>query len=451
MTNPRRTEFTARFTTHWLPASLILTTIGCYFAFLYQHAINVPLADDIYDILQVVSGVITAPDKESALQILFAQHNDHRTFASRLMYYGIYLIQGNIDFRTLVFLANLALPLLLVLLYLMAPNHRVKCLLLLPAALILFQLRAYGITLWSMAAFAYFYVFLYGFCCLYCLHKISRKRFVLAIFLASAATFTLASGQVVWLVGFISLAHQSLIRRSASYFYPLCWTIAAAVVLVAWRLGLETPNTLLAMLTNFFNFPGHHVLYFLTLLGCAVTENSVALAAMAGMTMIAILVVCTVKSYREQDLRLELCCWFVVLSVAAIVLGRSFTSVDYALSSRYSFPSVLMLTTTWVLVAVRLNIKSRKLFLLAGLLAATYCVSSYHIYSTPLQYLAEKRVKNFNEDNYWAWPHPKRESNAIVAQAVSLGIYQPPSQPLPDPRIHSGGKEKENSLKLERK
>ena len=451
MSNPPGTEFTARFTTQWMPAILILTTIGYYFAFMYQHAINVPLADDIYDILQVVSGVITAQDKESALQILYAQHNDHRTFASRLIYYGIYLIQGNIDFRTLVFLANLALPLLLGLLYLMARNRGEKYLLLLPAALILFQLRAYGIILWSMAAFAYFYVFLYGFCCLCCLHQISRKRFVLAIFFASAATFTLASGQVVWLVGFISLLHQSLIRRSAPYFYTLCWAIAAAVVLVTWRLGLETPNTLLAMLTNFFNFPGHHVLYCLTLLGCAVTENSVALAAMAGMTMIAILVVSTVKSSREEDLRLELCCWFVVLSVAAMVLGRSFTSVDYALSSRYSFPSVLMLATTWVLVVVRLDIQSRKLLLLGGLLAATYCVSSYYVYSKPLQYQAEKRVKNFNEDNYWAWPHPRRESNAIVAQAVSLGVYQPPSRPLPDPRIDSGGKKKDNSMKLERK
>ena len=54
-----------------------------------------PFADDIYDILAVLSQVIAAEDKMSAFQILFAQHNDHRTLASRLIYCLSYLMSGS--------------------------------------------------------------------------------------------------------------------------------------------------------------------------------------------------------------------------------------------------------------------------------------------------------------------------------------------------------------------
>ena len=104
--------------TQWLPAVLIVLVIIFYFRFLYGNAINVPFADDIFDVLQVLSGVSLAEDKATAFQILFAQHNDHRTLASRLLYCLVYAISGEIDFRQLIFLANLALILLFISLFL---------------------------------------------------------------------------------------------------------------------------------------------------------------------------------------------------------------------------------------------------------------------------------------------------------------------------------------------
>ena len=323
-----RTEMTTGTVfTRWLPAGLIIAVVAYYFGFLYRHTLNVPFADDIYDILAVLSQVIAAEDKMSAFQILFAQHNDHRTLASRLIYCLSYLMSGKIDFRELTFLANLALPLLLLCFYLMAQKDQKRLWILVPAALFLFQLRAYGINLWAMAAFAYFYVFLYGFYSLFFLNDVSRGRFIIAAILASLATFTLASGQVIWLIGLASLLHQAFIRKNASFLYAIAWTGVGLAMLLAWRVGLETPNSLSFMLTNFFRAPGHHILYTLTLLGSAVSETSVAQAALVGFAMLVTLVISTLISIRKDDLRMELCCWFVVLSVMAMVFGRSFTSV----------------------------------------------------------------------------------------------------------------------------
>ncbi len=421
--------------TQWLPAGLIVLVIIFYFRFLYGNAINVPFADDIFDVLQVLSGVSLAEDKATAFQILFAQHNDHRTLASRLLYCLVYAISGEIDFRQLIFLANLALILLFIALFLVVKRHQLKYLILLPAALVLFQLRAYGITLWSMAAFAYFYVFLYGFYSLHFLHDVTPVKFLVAIVLASLATFTLASGQVVWLLGLVSLLHQCLVRKQAPLLYPLGWAFIALANLIAWRAGLETPHTLPVMLITLFDSPGHHALYALTLLGNAVSESSLAGAALAGAAMLIALIVVSIRSFREPDIRLELCCWFVVLSVAAMVFGRSFTSVDYALSSRYSFPSVLLLSAIWVLLAVRLNIQAGWTFMLVTSLACIYCTTSYSVYSEALQPYLKKRVQIFNEGKYWAYPLSMKESKDIVEQSISLGIYTPPPRPLPTPDI----------------
>lgn len=424
-----------------LPAGLIVAITFLYFAFLYRHALNVPLGDDIYDVLQVISGVLNAEDTSSAFEILYAQHNDHRTLASRLLYLLIYFINGEVNFRTLTFIASLALPLLLTLLYRAMPRHELRYLALLPAALVLMQLRAYGITLWSMAAFAYFYVFLYGFASLHFLHRVSPYRFTLAAVLATLATFTLASGQVVWLIGLYSLLHQAFVRKTANWLYAPCWIIITVCVLLAWRSGLETPNTFWAMLAQFFETPGHHILYTLALLGNAVSESSVAFAAMAGALVLTTVLICSIHSRGDEDLRLELYCWFIVFSVAAMVLGRApYSTVDYALSSRYSFPSVLMLASTWVLVATRLQLRPVSLLLAASLLAGIYCASSYRIYGAALQPHVEKRVQNYNQGKFWAWTRPMKETNAIVAKAVELGVYDPPSRPLPEPRIYTDKK-----------
>lgn len=435
-----------------LPLLIIAVALAYYFSFLYQHALNVPLGDDIYDVLKVLSGVVSAQDFGARLEIAFEQHNDHRTFASRLMYGFIYLTTGEINFRTLTYVANSALPLLLIILFFAIPTSLPRAMIILPATLVMLQLRSYGITLWSMAAFAYFYVFLYGFASLHCLHRINPKGFVLACLFATFSTFTLASGQVIWVVGILSLLHQLLVRRSCSAAYIFVWILVGAAVLFIWRIGLQTPNTLWAMMTQFFLTPGHHVLYTLTLLGSALSESAVAITAFAGALMLISLVISSLYAYRKSDLRPELYCWFVVFSAAAMVLGRApYSTVEYALSSRYSFPSVLMLATVWVMIAVRLRIASWKLLIVVSLLAATYNIGSYKIYSEALQPHVEKRVRNFNQGKYWAWYRPMKETRAIVAEATLLGIYNAPEKPLPEPIIFQSEVADDQGAILEKK
>lgn len=425
-----------RIVTRWLPAGLILVAAALYATLLHRCAMDVPFADDIFDVVKVLSDVTAAEHYRSALEILYAQHNDHRTLSSRLVYLAIYLTTGEIDFRGLIFLANLALVALLVLLYRAARDHQQALLVLLPAALILLQLRCYGIILWSMAAFAYFYVFLYGFLSLYCLQRLSPPGFALAALLAALATFTLASGQLVWLLGLASLLLHPPGQSSHRFRYLLAWMLLAALAIALWRGGLETPNTPLAMLDRVLASPGYYLLYALTLTGNAFSETSVALAATAGAAMWSGLLVATLQSRTAARRWPMLCCWYVVLTILAMTLGRApYSTVEYALSSRYSFPSVLLLATLWVVIAVQAPIRNIGALAAAGLLAAAYWAGSWHLYAAPLQTHLERRVDNYNREKYWSWPRPMKETNAIVAQAIARGIYSPPERPLPEPGL----------------
>ena len=424
----------------WPAALLVGLAAAAYGAFLYRYALNIPLGDDIVDVLQVLSDIEEAQGIGDVFPRLFEQLNDHRTLSSRLIYLAIYQFYGEINFRGLVFLANLALPLLLWLLYLPLRRSGASVLVIVPAALLLFQLRAYGITLWSMAAFAYFYVYLYGFACLYCLHKVNGKRFSLAILFATLSTFSLASGQLIWLAGLASLLHQCLVLRKASPWYLPVWLLTTAVVLVAWRIGLETPNTAGAVLEHFFSTPLKHISYYLVLLGNVVSEQQLVAAGLTGALLLLLLVLSSVRHFRQEDLRLELCAWFIALSVMAMVLGRAyFTPLEYALSSRYSFPSILLLATVWVMLANRLSLQSVRMLVLAILLSSFYCINSYLIYSNALQPYLESRVNRFNRGVYWRWMNPIQENNAVVARAVELEIWRPPARPHPSPKLVVSG------------
>jgi hypothetical protein len=404
--------------------------VAYYAWFLCQHAVNIPKADDITDVLMVVSAAVQSQDYGEFFKIFWQQHNDHRTLSSRIVYWLSYQLQGEIDFRTLIFLSNSGLLLLLSMLVWLARAESYRWWIGLGATLLLFNIRAYDLTLWSMAGFAYFFVFVYGVACICSLHQVTRGKFIGAVALASLATFTLASGQVIWLIGALSLLHQNLVLKRLSNRYFLAWVVAALLVMSLWRLGLETPNTVAELWRLLLLTPLHHFNYLLALLGSASSDSNVLLASLAGVAMTIVLVVSSVRSHKSDDIRLELVCWFIVISAATLALGRApYTNLEYALASRYAFPSVLMLTCWWVLVASRYLTRRPAIIFLAVALSGIFCVNTYVAYTQPMEANLEKRVKRFNRGQYWIFGTPGKTSKAIVTNAEAEGVYNPPMRP----------------------
>ncbi len=424
--------------TRWGPLVLMLLLVGWYAFFLYTHAINVPYADDVEDVLEFMNAAVQSVGFSNTFNLFFEQFNEHRTGATRIMYWASYVLGGEIDFRSLILLTNAALVLVLLLLFVCVRGAAHPALLLLPAALILFQLRAWMLQFWTMSGYAYMYVLVFGFIAIVCLHRVTPLRLLTAALFALAAAFTLASGQIVWVVCLVSLLHQAYVRRTAPTSFVALWVFLAVLTLVIYRIGYEGGGGITLAVEDFFHSPLHYIGYFLALLGNAVTADSNAMAIAAGLVVGLLTAGFMLVRWREDDVRLELFALYLVLTTAAMTVGRAaFTEISYALSSRYTMPSIILFAT--VAVMVGRSLPDRRVGHAArGLLvclAAAYMVSSHPLYRPDLQRMLQMQVNNFNQGNYWTINLPPETSRAIVNQSIELGVYQPPARPLPRPSV----------------
>ncbi|MBK6509366.1 MAG: hypothetical protein IPG06_07805 [Haliea sp.] len=432
----------------WLSFVAFFAVIAHHLWFVYSHAINIPYHDDIYDFLRIVNLIETADGPAVAIKEWFSQYLDHRTSASRSLVYGAYLIEGEVNFHTLTLLANLALPFILLLFYLSVRSEEYRWGFLLISALLLLNLRAHAIILHSQAGFAYYYVFFYAFACLFALHKFTFLKFVLAAVLCSLATFTLASGQVVWLMGLASLLHQCLVTGRRSFMYPAIWLLLAITVLVLWRVGFvpvstEIPSELttrasavsvskLAHRAVASAAPDAVHNIFLVTLGSVFTVSSTLVAGSVGLVLLGVLSFVTIKLYRQEDLRLVLCCWFIVATAAAVTVGRAMiVAPDYILEERYSFFSAILMSTLALLVQSRFRVFRSPVVYLVVLLAVVYWAWTYRHFERPLQDILSGRYDDYNHERFTVFGKPQKESAAIVNQAIAAGIYNPPCRPYP--------------------
>ena len=455
---------TSDFFVRWLPLAAFCAVIAHHLWFVNSYAINVPHQDDIYDFVQFVSVVENADSAGDGFKALFNQYNDHRTSASRLVVFGVYLAEGELNFHTLTLVANLGLLLILLLFYLTVRKERYRWVYLLVAALLLLNFRYFKIILFSQAAFAYYYVCLYAFACIFTLHKVSGPRFLLAAVFCTLSSLTLASGHIVWFLGLVSLLHQCLVSGRRSLMWPAMWLLFAAVILTLWyadftqgiyRITSEliannrdnSPATASEFLSRALVDPTikqvltQYAAFFLVILGSAPIYFSTLGAGTAGFAILAVLLFVTLKCYKHDDIRLALYCWFLVAFAAAATVGRAlFTTPEYVLTHRYSFISALLVCTLGLLLQVRFALVRTPAVLLVLLLAVTYWSWSNFHFKPLFQDHMNQRHSIFNNGHFPVVLTPVGESDVIVNKAISDGIYNPPCRPFPEcERLSSRG------------
>ncbi len=451
MASTAATTVDSPFFSRWLPLVAFFAVIVHYFYFINSHAMNIPYEDDIHDFLDYIVLVEASDSTKQALSQLFTQYNDHRTTASRLQVYGMYMLEGEVNFRTLTFLGNSALVLILMLFFFSVRGEEYRWGFLLVSALLLLNLRSFTLILFSQAAFAYYYSFFYAFACLFALHKVTLTGFAIALMMGTLAMLTLASGQIVWVFGLLSLLHQCVIAKHKPYFFATAWFFCGAAALTLWYCGFTEPQVPLPSDIKLEEvqklFPGYapmepwyevltrYMSFFLVIVGAALTSSSIFLAASAGLAMLALLSFITIKARRDHDIRLVLCCWFIVACAAAIAAGRAmFTAPDYILDSRYSLLSVILLCSLTLIVQVKLKAFRPYVTFLIVVAALSYWNWANSHFEDPLLELAERRHHKFNKNQFYVFGTTPGHSRAIVGAAVSEKIYFPPCRPYPECR-----------------
>ena len=79
-----------------------------YFLFLDKYAVNIPYLDDytFFDFLPKLFSEISFGEK---VELFFEQHNEHRIFLNRVFAFLIYWLNGNLNYRVMIFIGNIFL------------------------------------------------------------------------------------------------------------------------------------------------------------------------------------------------------------------------------------------------------------------------------------------------------------------------------------------------------
>ena len=204
----------------WAIVSLVLVLLAVisYLVTVGKLAVNFPYWDDYYAVLDSLAKVRDTDCLSGRVNALVAQHNEHRLVLLRLLVLSCRALEGQVDFRTLVWIGNLGL-LSLTAILVAGANQSARW----PAVLALLPLALLSPIqdkqmLWAMASISNFWVLAFAAAALLLLTRSSRLGFGFACALAFLATFTSGQGLLCFPAGIILLLFYRQWRRVAFWF-----------------------------------------------------------------------------------------------------------------------------------------------------------------------------------------------------------------------------------------
>ncbi len=421
-------SFTRSTPGKWALLAMALGLMTYFLLFVYARALNIPYQDDILDILLFLLRFTAVDNVHEQLGELLSVYNTHRTASSRLLYYGIYRVDGQVDFRVFTLVANLALPLIAVCYSRMMCLRRDIPLVLLIAALVLCQPGTYELVFFPVAAFSFYCLVLYAIACLLFIERHTVLGLSLAMLCACMASFTLVSGLLVWLVAGLYLAYQAFFQKDRRPQHVFLWVLAALVVLVVFFIDFSGSQTAGSVWHGFLERPQHQLAYFFVLAGSGIGSGAVGVSLASGLFLVSGLGWLIYQGCKTGLSSLHFFAFFLLLSLIMVCLGRAMLAeLDYT-THRYAFLSRNLLLCFVLLLLARYGSSLLKLLLVAVMVV--YWSISYYLSVPQLERQMVHRVEEFNAGKYPVFFYNADETKEIVNEAIQRGIYVPPDRPL---------------------
>ena len=312
-----------------------------YFVFVYRYSTNVPFMDD-YDVyLGSILNFRQAPGAWEKLQVLLAQHNEHRPLLPRLIALLVTGITGNCNMQVLILLGNLALffTWLVLIKHIPFKNTWVYACVCWGMIFLLTGLQSIENTFWATGALQnYLSVFL-SVCVLSAL--IQKKYmaglvYTLLAILCSAAGFLLVPfviGMAVWK------------RKYIISVFIICVFI---LVLYLYFHTYQTPPHTYMFQHSAYTSMAYKVQYFFSFIGSGflLKGKSLSWAYVWGVFLFIVSIIQMVKS-RRIDAWTLLGIWVIINALAA-AYSRGNMGPEQALTGRYRVYSILLLVVCGV-------------------------------------------------------------------------------------------------------
>ena len=409
-------------------ALLAALTAGIvYMALLVRYAVNVPNADD-FDMF--IGFLLKFGAPQSALErltLLFQRHGEHYIVFNRLAVLLPYYLLGTVNFRWIILIGNLAVPLLGWLFYLTLPRGLRNPLRILPVALLLFAPHYPEASMWAAAAIEHLWVtpfMLAAF--LLCDRGAGTRRIGGAVLCALCATFTQGNGVFTWAgLALISLRRGE--RRVATGW-------------VAVFLGLLWLHAQSAQEHGNSGFPAlsEYAAYVLSFLGSSIAPGFVP-AVFAGALLTGFSGYALLQRRRPVNAVPLAIAATSILTALANGIGRAQFGAAYAVTqTRYHYPSIVFVIACYLLCCELFpRISGARLFsgacsLLASIFFVHSVASDLPEYRLRHDLLQESIIRWQIAGQGLEYPSPAHAADLFLRLTAS-GAYLTPGLP-PAPR-----------------
>lgn len=385
-----------------LPALLILFPIVVFYLVFQKYAVNIPHWDD-FAIRNTLAKMLETDSFSEKIRLLFSQHNEHRILLTRLSAWFVYLIQGTLNLKSLMFIGFVALVGLLIIFFLVSKKYNSPLLAFVPISFILFNVGLFENTFWGMASIQNFGVIFFAFLTFYWLvfsiENQYKHCFYLALFSCFIGVFTSSNGIIIPLIGCLILLVQ---QRKNQLFI---WFGSSIIFILGFFSNFhKNPNNLVK--ANFSDIKTIIKGLFATfgsILDSSVIAPVKHLDLAMALGLFLFVFVCMfvyqviVTKYnltkRTNDLFLLACLAFIGITSVGIVVARISYGIDILLTSKYKIYSVLSLIIFYIVALNSLAERhKKKIIQLAIFISIIFNLYTYIADYQNIKFLNQERI-----------------------------------------------------------
>ena len=388
----------------WLTVFLVGSVCLFHAYFVWNYTLDFPFQDDT--LLIEFIGIITNT-KLSFLQFLkelFKVANDHRLVIPRLIALIDYGINGQLNFKTYIIIANINLGLIFLFLYKQFQKKNLPIVYFLPVPFLFFQPQMYEVSFWALNGMQHTFVVTFFVLIVTLLETKKKALFYLAIFIAFCGTFTHGNGILAFPAAFFMLLVQQRYKEIA------IWIVGMGTCLFLYLLGYKSGQAanptldFLKIIESFCGFIGANMMVFFH----GNTTYAVAFGALIAVLMGIVIILKIKEGLVDSDKRriddnlglLTLFC-LIICTAGVISVVRSWHGI--VISSRFALYAALSSSIIYLVLVDYLKGINRQLMAVGStIFAFIFWFSSYSLY-TPI---VDNRYYGYRVDEYnWVRNH----------------------------------------------
>lgn len=320
-----------------------------YFKKVSEYALNLPYYDDYDGILHFLNQYTAAGFSEK-LSLLVHQHNEHRILSSRLVYVLYHAVFGEVNFRNLIFIANLQLLgiFLLMIYFIRRSIPKYWNIAAFVTSLSLFDISNFenaDFTLAGMQNYGVVFLFLLS---LYFYTKDNKRLLIPAIFFQALCIFSSGNGMVASaFIALFAILSKDRIKMIAAFSTAILFS---SLYFLNYTKPAAPPGTSFEKMITFFLQQAGAVLNF---------ESSLLLGLAVLVILLISLPVTRKMKFTDNTQSLICILLFVLASMGTIALFRSSFNGIHFYSSRYLIYPHFLLSLMFIFAFIKL--KDRKI------------------------------------------------------------------------------------------